>query len=123
MPVKTADKRIAKWIAKMQGDAVSVVTARQIEKMSEYIQTAFVDIEKLENETKAILDEAAVPTIQNPTYLNFAREVGRSCRKFGGGQLIGNVDVILNKYVGMGLDRDILERIRDTVFALGAPAP
>jgi hypothetical protein len=31
--------------------------------------------------------------------------------------------IILNKWVGKGLDRDILESIRNTVFALAAPTP
>jgi hypothetical protein len=50
----------------------------------------------------------------NPGYLNFGREVFKSAQKFTGPQLITAVD---SKWVGRGLDRDNLERIRNTVFA------
>jgi hypothetical protein len=69
------------------------------------------------------LAEAATPTILNPSYINFGREVLKLAGKFSGGQLLNAVDVVLTKWVGRGLDRDTLEKIRNTVFALAAPAP
>lgn len=123
MAVRPADRRIAKWIAKLSGEALSVVTGKQMSSMTEQIEAVFPDLEKLENEVKLILAEAALPTIENPSYLNFGRQVFRACRRFSGGQLMANVDVHLNRWVGEGLDRDILERVRNTVFALAAPAP
>ncbi|MEO0075106.1 MAG: hypothetical protein ABIK31_03230, partial [candidate division WOR-3 bacterium] len=74
-------------------------------------------------EVKLILAEAGIATILNPSYLNFGREVFKLAAKFSGGQLINAVDVVLNKWVARGLDRDILERIRNTVFALVGPTP
>lgn len=123
MAVRPASLRIAKWTAKMAGEALSVVTGKQLASMTDQITSEFPNLEKLENEVKLILDDAAVSTIQNPSYLNFGRQVYRAVKKFGGGQLIATVDIILNRWVGEGLDRDILERVRNTVFALAAPAP
>ena len=123
MAVRPANLRISKWIAKMQGEALSVVTGRQKESMTEQIQQEFPRLETLENEIKVILGEAGLATILNPSYLNFGRQVYKSCRKFSGGQLLYNADVLLNRWVGEGLDRDILERVRNTVFELTAPTP
>jgi hypothetical protein len=105
------------------GDVLSTKLAGYKEKMREQLAEIFPNQEKVENEVKLILAEAATSTILNPSYINFGREVYKTALRFSGGQLIATVDIILNKWVGRGLDRDILERIRNTVFALAAPAP
>ncbi len=79
--------------------------------------------ETVENEVKLILAEAGTSTIQNPFYINFGREVYKLKNKFTGAQLLNTVDITINKWVGKGLDRDTLEKIRNTVFAIAAPAP
>ena len=123
MGVRPANLRIAKWIAKMSGEAVSIVTGKQLASMTEQIQQQFPDLELVENETKLILAEAAVSTLTNPSYLNFARQTRRSMNKFSGGQLLNVVNVLMNRWVAEGLDQDILEKIRNTVFAIAPPAP
>lgn len=123
MGVRPASRRLDKWDAIFSGDIVSTKLAGYKDKMREQLSSIFPNQEKVENEVKLILAEAATSTILNPAYLNFGREVYKTALRFSGGQLIAMVDIILNKWVGRGLDRDILERIHNTVFALAAPAP
>jgi hypothetical protein len=123
MAVRPANRRLDKWDNFLSGDVLSEAVGKYKDKMHEQLSNIFPNQEKLENEVKLILAEAATSTILNPAYLNFGREVYKTALRFSGGQLIATVDIILNKWVGRGLDRDILERIRNTVFALAAPVP
>lgn len=123
MPVRPAQKRIDKWTAKMQGEAISVVAMRQKEYMLQQVIVRFPEIVDVENATQLILAEAATSVLMNPSYLNFGRECYSLRRKFSGGQLLNRVNVSMNKWVARGLDMDILEKIRATVFTLAPPAP
>jgi hypothetical protein len=91
--------------------------------MKEQLATIFPQQETVENEVKLILAEAGTSTVQNPFYLNYGREVWKYATRFSGAQLLNAVDIIVNKWVGRGLDRDTLEKIRNVVFSLAAPAP
>lgn len=122
MGVRPAQNRIDKWTAKMAGEALSVVTGRQLTKMTDQVADVFPKLEELENEIKLVLAEAGTQTILNPAYLNFGRQTYRACKRFSGGQLINTVNIYLNRWVAEGLDQDTLEKIRDIVFALAAPA-
>lgn len=123
MGVRPASRRLDKWEAMFSGDVVSTKLAGYKEKMKEQLSTIFPKQEALENEVKLILAEAGTQTILNPSYINFGREVLKLAEKFTGGQLINAVNIVLNKWVARGLDQDTLEKIRNTVFALAAPAP
>jgi len=76
-----------------------------------------------ENTTKLILAEAGITTILNPFYIAFAKQISRLRLKFSGTQLINETDVILIVWAGRGLDRDTLEKIRNSVYTIAAPAP
>ena len=121
MAVRPAIRRLEKWDAKFSGDVLSERLKNYKSKMLEQLSAIFPVQETLENEVKLILSEAGLQSYLNPSYLNFAREVYKLARRFSGRQLISTVDVILNKWAARGLERDILERIRNTVFALTAP--
>lgn len=123
MGVRPASRRLEKWDNNYSGDVLSERMKNYKDKMREQLSTIFPLQETLENEVKTILAEAGTSTVLNPAYLNFGREVLKLCQKFSGGQLINAVDVVLNKWVARALDRDILERIRNTVFALVGPSP
>lgn len=123
MGVRPASRRLEKWDNNYAGDVLSERMKNYKDKMREQLSNIFPLQETLENEVKTILAEAGTSTILNPAYLNFGREVLKLCQKFSGGQLINAVDVVLNKWVARALDRDILERIRNTVFALVGPSP
>jgi len=123
MATRPASRRLDKWDNFLSGDVLSVAVGNYKNKMHEQLSSIFPQLEMVENEVKLILAEAATPTIMNPFYINFGREVWKSAGKFSGGQLLNAVDVLLNKWVGRGLDRDTLEKIRNTIFSLAAPAP
>ena len=123
MSVRPSNRRLDKWDNFLSGDVLSTTVGKYKDKMHEQLATIFPQLELVENEVKLILAEAGTSTIQNPFYINFGREVWRASNKFSGAQLLNAVDVLVNKWVGRGLDRDTLEKIRNTIFALAAPAP
>jgi len=123
MGVRPANRRIDKWDAFLSGDVLSKTVGEYKPKMREQITNSFPQLEAVENEVKLILAEAGTSTILNPAYINFGREVWRNANKFSGGQLLNAVNVLLNKWVARGLDQDILEKIRNTVFSIAPPAP
>ncbi|MEO0077098.1 MAG: hypothetical protein ABIK19_05480 [candidate division WOR-3 bacterium] len=123
MAVRPASRRLDKWDAMFSGDVLSQRLAGYKEKMKDQLADIFPQQESLENEVKLILAEAGTQTILNPSYLNFGREVYKLTRRFSGSQLLSAVSVVLNKWVARGLDQDILEKIRNTVFALAPPSP
>ena len=123
MAVRPANRRIDKWEAFLSGDVLSKTVGEYKPKMLEQVTAIFPQLETVENEVKLVLAEAGTSTIQNPFYLNFGREVWRATNKFSGAQLLNTVDITVNKWVGRGLDRDTLEKIRNTIFTIAAPAP
>jgi len=123
MAVRPAQNRIDKWNLKLEGEALSVVTGKQKQKMLDQVSVMFPLLETLENDVKLILAEAGTSTIMNPAYLDFGRQVFRLVRRFSGGQLINETNVVLNRWVAEGCDQDTLEKIRDTVYTMAPPAP
>jgi hypothetical protein len=123
MGVRPASRRLDKWDAMFSGDVVSTKLAGYKDKMREQLAAIFPQQEMIENEVKLVLAEAGTSTIQNPFYINFGREVYKLKLKFSGAQLLNVVDIVVNKWVGKGLDRDTLEKIRNTIFTIAAPAP
>ena len=121
---KSAQERLDKWEARYEGlSKPAVVTVAMKAQIKATLTDVFESQVAVETAVKLILAEAATPTILNPFYIGFGKEVAKQVSKFSGGQLINAVDVYLNKWVGRGLDTDILEKVRNTVFALSAPAP
>lgn len=122
MAVRPSNRRLDKWDNFLSGDVLSVAVGNYKSKMREQLSNIFPELETLENEIKIILAEAGTPSMLNTYYLNFGREVYRYAKKFSGAQLLKEVDVLVNKWHARSLDKDILERIRNTVFAIAAPA-
>jgi hypothetical protein len=123
MPVVPADHRIAMWEAKVAGEAQSVVMGRVKAIAFAEVQNRFPEIVDMENGVKDVLEEASLPTIMFPPYLCAGRQMYRLKRKFSGGTLLKEVDNIINNWITRGLDEDVLDKIRDTIFTLDAPAP
>lgn len=121
---KNSAVRIEKWVAKFGGERQGVTALLSKPKATTEIKRIFVQQWRDENSVKMILAEAGTPRMQNPFYINFARRVRALLNQgYTGGQLIAITDVELNLQAGRGLDRDILEIIRNTVFVLAAPTP
>jgi hypothetical protein len=54
-------------------------------------------------------------------YGNFAQQVNKVKRKLHGDELARYAWELVERYVGMGLDRKVLEDIRFNVFTIGPP--
>ena len=123
MGVRPAELRLAKWDAKMSGDALSPVTTLLKPMMKDQLTIRFAEAVAVENAVQGILAEGGSQTIQNGYYQSFGRQAWKAVRRFAGAQLLNEVDIHVNKWVGYGLDRDTLEKIRGEVFSLAPPAP
>jgi len=123
MGVRPASRRLDKWTNNFSGDVLSARMGTYKDKMREQLSSIFPQQETLENEVKLILAEAGTSTLLNPGYINFGRQCYKLALKFSGSQLLNAVDIVFIKWAAFGLDRDVLERIRNTVFVLAAPTP
>ena len=123
MAVRNALRRLQKWDIKLAGDVLSEQVANLKPMMKSQIEVEFPALVEVENEVKVILGDVGISSSLNPPYLNFARETYRLSKKLLGKQLLREVDAMMAKWITRGFDRDILERIRNTVFTLTAPTP
>jgi hypothetical protein len=123
MAVRNALRRINKWDMKLAGDVLSERVATLKPMMKSQVEAEFPLLVEVENEVKVILGDVGITSSLNPPYLNFARKTYRMSKKLLGKQLLREVDASMAKWIARGFDRDILERIRNTVFALTAPTP
>jgi len=121
--VRTALRRIQKWDKKLAGDVLSKRVRELKPMMFSQIEAEFPNLEKVETKVKTVIGNYAIPTWQNPAYLNFSREIYKLAKQFCGRQLRLMADVVMIKWLTLGLQQDILERIRDTIFTLTAPTP
>ncbi|MEO0091766.1 MAG: hypothetical protein ABIK61_03545 [candidate division WOR-3 bacterium] len=120
MAVRNALRRIEKWDLKLSGGVLSEKLANLKPMMKSQIETEFPALVEIENEVKIILGEIGLSSSLNPPYLNFARETYRLSKRLLGKQLLREVDAVMAKWQTRGFDKDILERIRNTVFTLTA---
>ncbi len=123
MAVRNALRRIQKWDTKLSGDVLSEKVANLKPMMKSQIEVEFPALVSVENEVKIILGEIGLSSSLNPIYLNFAREVYRLSKRLHSKQLLLEVNASIAKWTTRGFDRDILERIRNTVFTLTTPQP
>jgi hypothetical protein len=123
MAVRNAYRRIQKWEASLDGDALSVKVGRLKDMMKSQIEEMFPALVNMEDRVKTVLDEEGISTTQYPFYLNFGRQCFKLVREFAGGTLINRANIVLQRWVADGFTQAILERIRDVVFTLVAPGP
>ncbi len=123
MAVRNAYRRIQKWEANMDGEALSTKVGRLKPMMLSQIEEMYPALVSMEDSVKTVLDEEGVSTTQYPFYINFGRQCFKLSREFSGGTLINRVNIALQRWVADGFTQAILERIRDVVFALAAPGP
>jgi len=124
MQTRNANDRIVKWIAKFSGERQGVTALLSKVTATYQIKAVFNTQVADETKIKLILAEAGTPRMLNPFYINFGREIrGFINQGIKGGQLLNVVNIAMNKYVARQLDQDTLEKIRNTCFTYGAPAP
>jgi hypothetical protein len=123
LAVRNALRRIEKWNIKLDGDVLSERVAKLKPMMKSQVESEFPALAEVENEVKVILGDIGLSSSLNPPYLNFARETYRMSKRLLGKQLLREVNASMAKWIARGFDQDILERIRNAVFALTAPQP
>ncbi|MCX8014974.1 MAG: hypothetical protein N2748_03045 [candidate division WOR-3 bacterium] len=72
--------------------------------------------EKTDEAIKEVLAETTVPTILNIPYLNFGRKIYALAKRYSGKQLQTEIDFVMYKSVGRGLDKAVLEKILDVIL-------
>lgn len=123
MPVRNTLRRIEKFKAKYDPEAIKNAIAKQLDSIIEQQTYAQTELEKVENLTKIILGEENVPTPLIPAYLAYARQIWKLRNKYSAEILKTEADIMLYKWTRRSLVESVLIRIRDTVFTLQAPAP
>jgi hypothetical protein len=123
MPVRTTLRRIQKFKAKYDPEAIKNAIEKQLDAIIEQQTYTQSELEKIENLTKIILGEENIPTPLIPAYLNFARQIWRIRNKFSAEILKTEADIMLYKWTRRSLKESVLVRIRDEIFTLEAPTP
>lgn len=121
--VRSSDRRLRKWDLKYSGDAIPPKLIPYKTDMKEQLAEHFQKLESLESDVKTILADHMVGILQNPWYLNFAREIYRLRNRFSGPPLQKEIEIAMNKWYARGLDKDIMERIMNTQFTVVLPPP
>jgi hypothetical protein len=117
-------KRLAKWSTKTSPERIKAVLEELRNTMTANMQAVLPELVEVETRTKQVLNENSVPTIANPGYLAFARELwSLQRRQFAGDALTREVAVLMQKWSGRGLLLPVLEQIRDQVFTVSTPTP
>lgn len=123
MPVRSTLRRVQKFKAKYDPEAIRNAIAKQMDSILQQQEIAQTQLEKVENLTKIILGQENVPTPLIPAYLNFARQIWKIRNKFSSEILKTEADIALYKWTRRSLVESVLIRIRDEVFTLEGPTP
>lgn len=123
MPVRSTIRRMKKFEANFDPDAIRQSLERQRESIIEQQAEKQAELEKVDNLTKLILGDESVQSALYLSYLNFARQIWKTKNTFTSGTLKLEADIILYKWTRRGLNEDILKRIRNQIFTLEAPTP
>uniref|UniRef100_A0A7C4GDA1 Uncharacterized protein n=1 Tax=candidate division WOR-3 bacterium TaxID=2052148 RepID=A0A7C4GDA1_UNCW3 len=114
-------RRIAYWDAKTEPELVMQRLVRVRQVMRERYRAQQVMLVEIEQKARGVLNAANVPAMLYIFYLNFAREVYNRRLRLAGPSLAREVNVLLEKWVGRTLEREVLERIRDEAMSVRAP--
>ena len=123
MPVRPSLRRIQKFKAKYDPEAIKNAIEKQLDAIIEQQTYTQSELEKIENLTKIILGEENIPTPLIPAYLNYARQIWKIRNKFSAEILKTEADIMLYKWTRRSLQESVLIRIRDQIFTLQAPTP
>ncbi len=123
MPVRTTIRRMKKFEANYDPDAIRQSLERQRDGIIEQQTAKQAELEKVDNLTKLIIGEESVPSALYLSYLNFARQTWKIKNTYTSGTLKIETDIALYKWTRRGLNEEILKRIRNEIFTIEAPTP
>jgi len=78
--------------------------------------------EKLRRRVKTVCCKHGVSVTAVSGYCNFALQVEKTRKRVRGHDLAVIVAALVERYVKLGLEREVLEAIRFNVFSIGPPA-
>ena len=111
-------KRAKKWEVSMRHDIISKKLEAQHEIMTELISRHYNRLDEIYEDVARILDEEGVIAQQRLLYRSFAEEMYKISQNLTRSALENQGVAIQHKYIAMGADPDILDRIR---LLLGVP--
>jgi len=123
MPVRTTIRRMKKFEANYDPDAIRQSIERQRDSIIEQQTQKQAELEKVDNLTKLIIGDESVQSALYLSYLNFARQIWKTKNTYSSGTLKIEAEIILDKWTKRGLNETILKRIRKEIFTLEAPTP
>lgn len=117
--MKTDAERIASYLAKTVPATLSLKIASVLGGMHSGFSGAMHDLVAMEILVQGVCNDAAVPTIQYPFYMNFGREIySKKIKGIDGPGLIAVAQSLHDKYVTYGLSTVVLVDIADIVFTI-----
>lgn len=123
MAIRTLDDRIAKYAYAVNPVRVGEDFAAKKTQMVNNMTMALAELSVLEERVKGILSGEAVLTVDYTKYHSFAREVWKKQKRFGGGSgLVDETAVLLAKWKARGCTEAVLDKLRNEIFAIPAPA-
>ena len=115
--MKTDLQRDDSYIAKTVAATVSLKVASRLATMKTGFSTAMLSLVPIEIAIQAVLNDADVPTIDYPFYLNFGREIWKLQNKgIDGTTLASSAQSLHNKYESYGFATATLADIADQIF-------
>jgi len=115
MPYRTYEKRTRNWDLAVDPDVVRTKFANRKPAMLDGQEELQAIIVEKETAIRSILDDNGVVGVMRVPYLNFGRALIRAMGHQGGLALRKLAEAEKAKFVAMGLDSTILDKIIDAV--------
>ncbi|HTW90588.1 MAG TPA: hypothetical protein VMH22_02665 [bacterium] len=115
MARRPVEVRVAKWTAKMKGDAMSPAMERKLEHAgAKYTAWAELSVQ-IEISVRGVLNGAEaghpVPMSSVPSYLAFAQQVAKVRGRFIGDTASAEIENLKTSWAARGIDPVIMARI------------
>ena len=118
---RSVTTRVAKWAARMQGEAVSPAMSRCLAHALPALTTAMEKAVAVEIAVRGCIDALDIMPFEVISYFAFGRQCAMKADKFAGEALAVEVSCIIALWTARGLNQSNLEAIRDDVFGIGEP--
>lgn len=116
------NQQIANYTRKTTPSRTAGIVTTRVGTMKSNATVVFDQIASMEQQVRAVMNAAGVPTIQYPFYLCFGREMWSLQRRgIAGESLATEAAVLIAKWVAQGLTQAVLQSIRTDVFSVAAP--
>jgi hypothetical protein len=103
--------RLRKYEAKMNPDSIRQRFADHKDTMVEQEESIFGELVLIETKAKTVCENAGIPSVSIPAYLNFARQCWKFDKNFSGTTKDNEVTFWFNHWVSRGLNATVLAGI------------